>query len=136
MKFLILLTVAFLSAGCDLIIGSVVQSCEAVGHFGIYLVVADSVTLSPLPDSVEITAVARDGMYVDSIVMPGGIAIPLADERGGTYSVDFSVAGYRHWKQNDVTVRRTGDCDDIRTEHLRALLVRQVEAAAGIVKGG
>ena len=98
--------------------------CTEEARPGLMVALADSLTGDQ--NFTDVSVVARDGAYADSIAQPTypapvyGGPIPLAYERKGTYTVTVRAAGYAPWVKTGVVVN--GDQCHVVTVPLTARL--------------
>jgi hypothetical protein len=97
--------------------------CTLIAVPGINVFVRDSVSGSFVGNGA--TASAVDGSYTDTSALPEAasqpeVAISLAHEREGTYTVSVTKSGYKAWTASGVRVTR--DRCHVRTVTLNARL--------------
>ncbi|HUP90143.1 MAG TPA: hypothetical protein VM100_12350 [Longimicrobiales bacterium] len=109
--------------------------CERVAIPGIQISIRDST--SNIPFTRQVTAVAREGTFGDSILVNNPYQIGdlnLVHDRPGTYSVSIRAMDYTEWKATNVTVTKT--VCGVNTVHLVALMQKDNSTTFSASYGG
>jgi hypothetical protein len=83
-------------------------SCLTIALAALRVQVVDSVT-NGSPTSSNLTVIAIDGAFRDSLITSNPNDIHLAIERAGTYRLEARAAGYKPWSKDNVVVTKD-DC--------------------------
>lgn len=101
-------------------------NCTLDLRFGIKVTAVDSLSRESISD---FSAIARDGMFVDSTSTPSRpelqetpSAVSLVSERVGNYSVSVSSSGYAPWQISDVEVKKDALGCHVETVLIEAVL--------------
>jgi hypothetical protein len=93
-------------------------ACTTEARAAINVEVRDSVTDAPA--AAGALAIARDGVFADTLIGFDGLSVGGAWERPGNYAVSVTKAGYQGWSVSDVRVT-DGSCH-VRSVTLQARL--------------
>lgn len=82
--------------------------CDEVAIFGLRAFLRDSVTGAAYTDSA--IAVARDPVFVDTLLQVADSVLAGVAERAGTYRLDVFADGYRTWTRTGIVVTQKDEC--------------------------
>lgn len=110
------------TSGCTDVFG---LGCKTDLRFGVRVRVLEAASGQPI--AANATIVVVDGQYRDSITVAAdtaknSLAIPLAENRPGDYTVRVTKPGYRTWMQS--RVRAESDRCGVKTAEVTASIER------------